>query len=150
MMTEIKKTELKYLSKESLLKLTNLYQDLNKIDIIDDINFKILNETDNFKKQLLDVRVESIILSMNEKTYTKKENIKNYTLYYYGDEYIKIYMNKKSILSELSNILIDKNIKSIWAVCNNKEVEINISQINSIKINLTNSYFICYLKRQTI
>jgi hypothetical protein len=113
MMTEIKKTELKYLSKESLLKLTNLYQDLNKIDIIDDINFKILNETDNFKKQLLDVRVESIILSMNEKTYTKKENIKNYTLYYYGDEYIKIYMNKKSILSELSNILIDKNIKSI-------------------------------------
>jgi hypothetical protein len=59
-------------------------------------------------------------------------------------------MNKKSILSELSNILIDKNIKSIWAVCNNKEVEINISQINSIKINLTNSYFICYLKRQTI
>jgi len=147
---KIKKKELKYLSKESLLKLTNLYQDLNKIDIIDDINFKILNETDNFKKQLLDVRVESIILSMNEKTYTQKENIKNYTLYYYGDEYIKIYMNKKSILSELSNILIDKNIKSIWAVCNNKEVEINISQINSIKINLTNSYFICYLKRQTI
>ena len=149
-MIKIKKKELKYLSKESLLKLTNLYQDLNKIDIIDDINFKILNETDNFKKQLLDVRVESIILSMNEKTYTQKENIKNYTLYYYGDEYIKIYMNKKSILSELSNILIDKNIKSIWAVCNNKEVEINISQINSIKINLTNSYFICYLKRQTI
>jgi len=147
---KIKKTELKYLSKESLLKLMNLYQDLNKIDIIDDINFKILNETDDFKKQLLDVRVESIILSMNEKTYTKKENTKNYTLYYYGDEYIKIYMNKKSILSELSNILIDKNIKSIWAVCNNKEVEISISQINSIKINFTNSYFICYLKRQTI
>ena len=149
-MRKIKKTELKYLSKESLLKLMNLYQDLNKIDIIDDINFKILNETDDFKKQLLDVRVESIILSMNEKTYTKKENTKNYTLYYYGDEYIKIYMNKKSILSELSNILIDKNIKSIWAVCNNKEVEISISQINSIKINFTNSYFICYLKRQTI
>ena len=37
--------------------------------------------------------LESIILSMNEKTYTKKENTKNYTLYYYGDEYIKIYMN---------------------------------------------------------
>jgi hypothetical protein len=147
---KIKKIELKYLSKESLLKIMNIYQDLNKIDIIDDINFKILNENDNFKKQLLDVQIESIILSMNEKTYTQKENIKNYTFYYYGDEYIKIYMNKKSILSELSNILIDKNIKSISTVCNNKEVEINISQISSIKTNSTNLYFICYLKRQTI
>ena len=50
-----------------MVKIVNLYEELNKISIIDDINIKAINQKDDFKKQLLDIKIESIKSSIQEK-----------------------------------------------------------------------------------
>jgi hypothetical protein len=140
-MDKIPKIEIKNLNKNSLVKIVNLYEELNKISIIDDINIKAINQDDDFKKQLLCIKIESIKSSIQENSYIDKKYIKNFTFYYYIDNTVKIYMNKYSKLIDLENILNDHNVKSLFIINKNKKKKLYMNEINNLELDITNCYF---------
>ena len=85
---------------------------------------------------------------MGENSYIEKKYIKNYTFYRYSEGLVKIYMNKECDLNDLKNILSIEKLDSLFIVSNGKKKKININEINDIKLNNLNYYFISHHKNK--
>jgi hypothetical protein len=86
---QLKYKNINDLQKETLLNLINLYDSLDNEIFLDKLIFK-LNEVennipnfDNTKILILNYRIDSILSSLNKKSYIKKEIKKNYSIYEY-------------------------------------------------------------------
>jgi hypothetical protein len=101
------------LNKITLIKIINLYEELTEKDIINDINKKYNEEINNFKKEIIKIKLNSIKSDLNKKQYKEKTIVGIFSLYYYENKSIKIY--KKDIKKSENIIKILKENKN-WKV----------------------------------
>jgi hypothetical protein len=103
-------------SKDTLIKIINLFNNTSDIDIITNIEKNILNKSYNDLELELTINRINSILSDFSKNYIKKIIYPNYSLYYYPT-YVDIYIkqNNDKILTEI----IDLNPKEVLLI-NNK------------------------------
>ena len=79
------------LDKKTIIEIINLFEECLNKEIWNEITLSIENEKDNFKKEIKLIKLNTI-LSKTKKKYIKKENLLNFTIYYYAN-FIKIYKN---------------------------------------------------------
>jgi hypothetical protein len=148
--------DLNLLDRGVLIKIINLYQDLSKIVISDELINIYEREEDNFKKELILIRINSILSDINKKKYIKKEIHKGFFIYYY-ENYTNIYIKNKNAIEKIMNNINDIEHDSIYIIEKEKNSYIkkkieNISflekEINNLKIE--SSYILLSNKEQTI
>ena len=129
-----------------MIKVINLYEELMEKDIINDINKKYNEETDNFKKEIIKIKINSIKSDLNKKEYKEKIIIGVFSIYYYENKSVKIYTNKIENFENIMKILKENKDWYIWIIGNKKKntyilIE-NIEHIDLKKlkelINITN------------
>lgn len=127
------------MDKTTLLKLLNLYEEISNKNLIDEINKKYNNEIDEFKKELIKIKINSIKSEINKKKYKDKKNKDNINLYYYDNNTVKIYtkdVNNAKLIELISSIKIEK----IFYISNNSKKEININNIKELNLSKKDSY----------
>jgi len=94
----------------NLIKIINLYEDINEKDLLIEIKNKINNQTNDFKKKILFIKLESITTEYSKKKYIDKIKYKEFVLYYYANNTIKVYINDINNIKALFDILNTNSI----------------------------------------
>ena len=90
-------------------------------DIINDINKKYNEENDNFKKEIIKIKIKSIKSDLNKKEYKEKIIIGLFSIYYYENKSVKIYTNKTENFENIMKILKENKDWSMWIIDNKKK-----------------------------
>lgn len=99
-------------------------------DIINDINKKYNEETDNFKKEIIEIKINSIKSDLNKKEYIEKIIIGAFSIYYYENKSVKIYTKKIENFENIIKILKENKNWYISIIVNKKKTYILIENID--------------------
>lgn len=91
-------------------------------DIINDINKKYSEETDNFKKEIIEIKIKSIKSDLNKKEYKEKIIIGVFSIYYYENKSVKIYRNNIENFENIMKILKKNKDWSIRIIDDKKKI----------------------------
>ena len=134
--------ELDKLDKKSLIKLINIYQEISDTNIIKFTKENIIKEKNNFKRELMDIRINSLISDITSIKYENKIIDEILSIYYYKS-HITIYPNKKidqlNFLESISKI----KYKKIWLIDKkNFKKKIEIKDANDIDFLKYDAWYI--------
>ena len=128
----------------NLIKIINLYEDINEKDLLIEIKNKINNQTNDFKKKILFIKLESIITEYSKKKYIDKIKYKEFVLYYYANNTIKVYINDINNIKALFDILNTNSIFEGWINSKKKKKKIVFDSNNIKSISDVNDFLIIH------
>lgn len=134
--------ELDKLDKKSLIKLINIYQEISDTNIIKFTKENIIKEKNNFKRELMDIRINSLISDITSVKYENKIIDEILSIYYYKS-HITIYPNKKIDQLSFSESISKLKYKKIWLIDKkNFKNKIEIKDANDIDFLKYDAWYI--------
>ena len=126
------------LDKKTIIKLINLYKDLSKLNIIEEIITIANKENDKFLKELIDIKINSIITDLSTKKYIKKEEGNDFSVYYY-ESTIRLYIKESLSKEYFKKLILKLEFKHTYIIMKKIKYDFNINDLNEINYLYTNA-----------
>ncbi len=134
---------IKNFDRNILLKIINRYHSTTNKKIIDEIINVFEKENDVFKKELIIIKINSLLADIGNIKYNKKITNDEYSLYYYTDR-TNLYLKQDTTPERLFDILVNMKIKKFKLVELNK----NKNKRNLLKISNERTADVELLKKE--